>query len=114
MSMHHRIRRDLRKRLKLAALDAERPATDCVNEAIENWLGSRADVAQPSALAEISGATTLETVEWLREKRSDGVGFAAASALPKETMVAILSHFGETADLRMSADRLVSEIVRRL
>lgn len=39
--MHHRIRRDLRRRLKHASIEMEKPVTDLVNEAIMAYLDQR-------------------------------------------------------------------------
>jgi len=114
VSMHHRIRRDLRKRLKHAAAEVERPVTDIVNEAIEEWLNSRTAPGVASLAAEIEGASVLEMVEWLRDRKADGRAFASAASLPKGDLISILGHFGERGDHRMSGDRLVSGVVRLL
>lgn len=58
--------------------------------------------------------TTLDKVEWLRDQKDDGRAFSAAACLAKQDLVSVLHHFGANADLRMSSDRLVCEVMKRL
>lgn len=112
VSMHHRIRRSLRRRLKHVSAEIERPVTDIVNKAIETWLNENGSAVAQETSQELDGASAAEKVAWLRGKKAEGRLYAAASSMGKSDLVEVIRYFNGEADLRMSGDRLVTELVK--
>ena len=106
VSMHHRIRRSLRKRLKHFSTDIEKPVTDIVNEAIMAHLDKTA-----GGQASLSNLAPAEILDALRQARANGTFYEAVSKLDKLKLVEVSRLLGEAADMRSSGDRLVSRIV---
>lgn len=105
VSMHHRIRKGLRKRLKHISADLEKPVTDIVNEAIMAYL----DKVEPPPES-LGSLPPAELLTYLRKARSSGGFYEAVARLDKPKLVEVSRLLGEAADLRSSGDRLVSRI----
>lgn len=105
VSMHHRIRKGLRKRLKHLSADLEKPVTDLVNEAIMAHLDKLE--ADPSDLAKLPPPELLRA---LRQARAAGAFYETIATIDKRQLVEVSRLLGEAADLRSSGDRLVSRI----
>lgn len=107
--MHHRIRRDLRRRLKHASIEMEKPVTDLVNEAIMAYLDQR-----ETGHLGILGLRGQELVDRLRILKRDGLLYQALPKIEKQRLVECLKASGVEADMRASADRLISLLVQTL
>ena len=114
VSMHHTLRRSLRKRLKHVAAEIERPVTDIVNEAIEAWLERNEAEACVSGSEIKNIQTAAERIEWLRGLKAAGEMLSAVSVLSKENLITLLAALGQQADRRMSRDRLIGMLARDL
>lgn len=109
VSMHHRIRRDLRRRLKHASVEMEKPVTDIVNEAILAYL----DQKEIGPFA-VSGLRGQELLDRLRHLKDEGGLYQALPRIEKVRMVEALKVAGVEADMRASGDRLISLLVHTL
>lgn len=114
VSMHHRIRRSLRRRLKHHAAETERPVTDLVNEAIEIFLASNSP-HRPYVTSPLEGLRSApDRIEVLRQAASDGIFYVTASTLSKADLVTLAQFMGRHATERMSTDRIIAVIQRAL
>ena len=108
VSMHHRIRKDLRRRLKHLSADIEKPVTDIVNDAIMAHLDN---LIMPSDLPSRSAKDILDA---LRKARANGTFYGTVATLDKANLLEISRLLGEAADPRSSGDRLVARIAAAL
>ena len=113
VSMHHRIRRSLRRRLKHVSAESEKPVTDIVNEAIEHWL-ERNGGGYTDEHKDPMPASLKDRIVWLRDRKDAGDFYVSVALLAKPDLVSILAVLGQRVDQRISIDRLVGMLVRSL
>ena len=109
VSMHHRIRKDMRRRLKHLAADLDKPVTDIVNEAI---MAHVEKVTSPGDRLE--GMPPEPLLRELRRARADGTFYETASRVGKTQLIEVSRLLGERSDMRSSGDRLISRIAAAL
>jgi hypothetical protein len=109
VSMHHRITKGLRRRLKHLSVDLGKPVTDLVNEAILAHLDRLGPAEAPPR--HLSAEKLLLR---LREARQEGSFYEAISGVDKLKLVEVSRLLGETADMRSSGDRLIARIAAAL
>jgi hypothetical protein len=104
IDMHHKIRKGVRRRLKLASVDLERPVTDIVNQAISAWLEKY----------ETQSDSEPVTNAMLRSAIRDGQYFDILSGISKEKVIRLLEQTGDFPDGRWALDLLVLRLRERL
>lgn len=107
VSMHHRIRKSLRSRLKHVSISLEKPVTDVVNDAIEIYLETNLNRDNLSQSVPAKAAL-------LRTALEEGIFYGSATTLSKRELVDIALYLGISAELRFSGDHLISDINRAL
>jgi predicted DNA-binding protein len=107
VSMHHRMPKELRKRLKVASAQRGLAMTDIINQAVEMWLDQEFERMADERLAY---GSIPSAVSALVNSDPDTLNSLVRN-LPKERIILISAELGADPDPRHSYRGLVNQLV---